>query len=306
MVRTDDIDDPVESHAQQAGVTHEVKHLFGHSLAGQRPQSLAGPACHDDDVSHAVTLARPTLARRGGEPTRATYADGVLILDRLNRRTAIDGASPFLTHYADGQRTELSARSFANWVTKTANLVVDEYALEPGDTVRLTVADAHPMHWMTLIWTMAAWQAGLTVVDEAADLEVAGPEAASASPAGPGGGMAVACSLHPLGLGLVDLPSGWTDFSTAALAQPDDWFGETAADSDLAWDVENDHLSFADLAEVDARAGRSVVSGIRDRWEAVRTCLLAPLLGGGSTLIVAGDPNPAELERIAAAEKADL
>lgn len=228
----------------------------------------------------------------------------MLILDRLRRRTAIDGASPFLTHYADGQRTELSARSFANWVTKTANLVVDEYALEPGDTVRLTVADAYPMHWMTLIWTMAAWQAGLTVVDEAADLEVAGPEAASFG--GAPGGLAVACSLHPLGLGLVGLPSGWTDFSTAALAQPDDWFGETAADSDLAWAVENDHLSFADLAEVDARAGRSVVSGVLDRWQAVRTCLLAPLLGGGSTVIVAGDPSPTELERIAAAEKADL
>jgi uncharacterized protein (TIGR03089 family) len=228
----------------------------------------------------------------------------VLILDRLRRRTAIDGASPFLTHYAGGQRAELSGRSFANWVTKTANLVVDEYALEPGDTIRLFVADAHPAHWMTLIWTMAAWQAGLTVVDGAADLEVAGPEVATTG--APADGPAVACSLHPLGLGLVDLPRGWTDFSTAALAQPDDWFGETAADADPAWAVDDDHLSFADLAEVDARGGRSVVYGVLDRWEAVRTCLLAPLLGGGSTVIVAGDPDPDELERIAAAEKADL
>lgn len=228
----------------------------------------------------------------------------VLILDRLNRRTAIDGASPFLTHYADGQRTELSARSFANWVAKTANLVVDEYSLEPGDTVRLTLADAHPAHWMTLIWTMAAWQAGLTVVDGRADLEVAGPEVVAAGT--PADSPAVACSLHPLGMGLADLPPGWADFSTAALAQPDDWFGETAADSAAAWAVGDDELTFADLARVDARASRRVVSGILDRWEAVRACLLAPLLGGGSTVIVAGDPDSADLDRIAAAEKADL
>lgn len=228
---------------------------------------------------------------------------GVLILDQLRRRTAVDGASPFLTHYADGQRTELSARSFANWVNKTANLVVDEYALEPSDTIRLTVAVDHPAHWMTLIWTMAAWQAGLTIVDAAADLEVTGPEVVSAAarPDGP----AMACSLHPLGLGLTGLPQGWTDFSTAALAQPDDWFGEAAADSDLAWTVDDKELTFAELAEVDARGSRSLVSGVLDRWEAVRTCLLAPLLGGGSTVIIAGDPDTAELDRIAAAEKAD-
>jgi uncharacterized protein (TIGR03089 family) len=225
----------------------------------------------------------------------------VLILDRLHHRTMTDGVSPFLTYYSGPERTELSARSFTNWVLKTANLLGDEFDLGPGDTIRLTVAETHPAHWMTLIWTMAAWQAGLTVVDTAADLEVAGPEIGGAP-----GGPAVACSLHPLGVGLRNLPAGWTDFSTAALAQPDTWFGETAAESDPAWAVDDDHLTFADLVEMDARAGRSVVSGVLDRWEAVRTCLVEPLLGGGSTVVVAGDPTRDELEKIAEAEKADL
>lgn len=227
---------------------------------------------------------------------------GVLILDRLTQRTRLDGTLPFLTFYSGEERTELSVRSFANWVAKTANLLVDEFDLAPGDRVRLTLAQAHPTHWMTLIWTMAAWQAGLTVVDTAADLEVSGPQVSGTTD-----GPAVACSLHPLGLGLTGLPPGWTDFSTAALAQPDEWFGAgPESESEPAWEVGERRLTFGDLTLVDARAGRVLVSGLRDRWESVRACLLAPLLGGGSTVIVTGDPTTAALERIAADEKADL
>ena len=48
----------------------QVEHLLGHPLPGQRPQALAGATCHDDDVSHDVTLASPHFARRRGEPSR--------------------------------------------------------------------------------------------------------------------------------------------------------------------------------------------------------------------------------------------
>lgn len=227
---------------------------------------------------------------------------GVLILQVLPRRLHSDAVSPFLTHYSGTDRTELSARSFANWVSKTANLVVDEFGMDPGDRIRLAVADDHPGHWMTLVWTMAAWQAGLCVVDTDADLLVAGPEVS-----GPATGPAVACSLHPLGLGLRDLPSGWTDFSTAALAQPDEWFGAGPDDeSDPAWVRDGSLRTFADLAAVDASAARRVIAGVRDPWQAVQSCLLAPLFGGGSTVVVAGETTPEDLERIAEAEKADL
>ncbi len=49
---------------------------------------------------------------------------------------ATDPNRPLLTWYDDatGERTELSGATLANWVAKTANLLVDELALGPGGT----------------------------------------------------------------------------------------------------------------------------------------------------------------------------
>src|SRR5689334_21049872 len=75
-----------------------------------------------------------------------------------------DGASPFLTYYDDvtGERIELSALTTANWVAKTANLLVDEYDLEPGETVAIGL----PPHWLSVVWALATWSAGASLTSQ--------------------------------------------------------------------------------------------------------------------------------------------
>lgn len=231
---------------------------------------------------------------------------GVLLHDILARRASTDGSGPFLTCYVSApearpDRTELSARSFANWVAKTANLLTDEIGLDPGDRVELRLAADHPGHWMTLIWVMAAWQAGLTVTDRNGDVVVDGPRPPASTPTVP----AYAASLHPLGLGLRDLPPGWLDFSSAALAQPDDWFGEGPEDADaVAWEVAGVERSFAELTSVTPSARRGLVVDPRSAWDAVQECLAAPLLGGGSSVVAIGVDETTRA-RIAVDEKVE-
>ncbi|GAB3714433.1 TIGR03089 family protein [Mariniluteicoccus flavus] len=204
-----------------------------------------------------------------------------LLPDLLADRVRRDPASPFLTHYGSPtERTELSARTFSNWADKTANLLVDEADLGPGDRVRLDLLATHPAHWMTLVWVAGVWRAGLAVVDGDADLVVTGPDAGG----GPG---SYACSLHPLALGLRDLPAGVRDFSADALAQPDAWFGEGPEADALAWSVGGVDLTHADVSAGEGRGSRAVVVSEGDALAAVRAALVAPLLGGGSSVVVA-------------------
>lgn len=85
-----------------------------------------------------------------------------LLADALRR----DGARPFLTAYDDasGERVELSVATTANWVAKTANFLVDETGLEPGDTLGVLL----PLHWQTAVVLLACWSAGGVVAWDAA------------------------------------------------------------------------------------------------------------------------------------------
>jgi uncharacterized protein (TIGR03089 family) len=80
-----------------------------------------------------------------------------LLADALRR----DGARPFLTAYDDasGERVELSVATTANWVAKTANFLVEEIGVEPGDSVGVML----PLHWQTAIVLLACWSAGAVV-----------------------------------------------------------------------------------------------------------------------------------------------
>ena len=66
-----------------------------------------------------------------------------------------------LTFYDDatGERTELSGTTLANWVAKTANLLVDGCGLGPGDRAAVLL----PPHWQTAAVLLGAWSAGLEV-----------------------------------------------------------------------------------------------------------------------------------------------
>lgn len=75
---------------------------------------------------------------------------------------------PRLTWYGgDGERIELSGAVLVNWVSKTTNLLVEEFDAEPGTVVATDL----PPHWRTLVWALATWRAGahLRVVEDTSD-----------------------------------------------------------------------------------------------------------------------------------------
>ena len=88
-----------------------------------------------------------------------------LLAERLRQRVRIDGSAPLLTYYdvSSGERVELSAISFGNWVDKTSNLLVDELAVTEGEAISMPLAHEAPGHWLTAVWQLACWQVGLTV-----------------------------------------------------------------------------------------------------------------------------------------------
>lgn len=226
--------------------------------------------------------------------------DTPAVLAALQRRARTAGAEPLLTHYdiASGGRTELSVATFANWVAKTANLIEDLGA--DAGQVALPLALQRPGHWMTLLWPLAAWQRECTVSPqvEAADLVVIGPE--DPQPILPGA--TFACSLHPLGLGLRNLPAGVLDFTTEALAQPDRAGTLPSGPNAPAWIDGTLVLSHDEVAEVTPVAGRVLVRPT-DALGTLQAASLAPLLGGGSVVVVEGDADDARLVAIRLAER---
>lgn len=72
-----------------------------------------------------------------------------------------DPGRPRLTWYgAQGERVELSGAVLQNWVSKTVNLLVEEFDAGPGTRVVLDL----PVHWRTVVWALAAWRCGATAV----------------------------------------------------------------------------------------------------------------------------------------------
>ena len=88
----------------------------------------------------------------------------------LAAAVAVDPTRPLLTWYDDGtgERTELSGATLANWVAKTANLLVDGAGTQPGDRTVVLL----PPHWQTAAVLLGAWSAGLEVATAAGPGEV--------------------------------------------------------------------------------------------------------------------------------------
>jgi len=223
------------------------------------------------------------------------------IVRALAQAARARGAEPLLTWYRPetGGRTELSVRTLANWVDKTANLLDD---LGVDGAVAGPVSIAHPGHWMSLLWPLAAWQHGCSYhagePDQGCELAVVGPEAPRPLP----GLVTIACSLHPLGLGLRDLPDGVLDFSGEALAQPDAHAVVPVEASQTAWTDDEQEFDHVATSLVQPRPGRVLVRPTT-AWETLAGALLGPLLGGGSAVVVEGPVEPDALARLAAAER---
>ncbi|TDC64579.1 TIGR03089 family protein [Actinomadura sp. GC306] len=236
----------------------------------------------------------------------------------LRRRLADDPSSPLVTFYDDasGERVELSARTFDNWVAKTANFLVDGLAAEPGTRAVLVL----PPHWQTAVWLMACWSAGVVAepVDPAA-VRGRGAAGATAEPAGPaepyilavaeevlddvltdevlagGAEEIVGLSLHALGGPLADGPPGVTDYSAEVRGHGDRFVPDPEVTPETpAIRVTNATLSGAELVAAGRAAAGKWRLEARDRLlvgmsfgtlDGVLTGLVAPLISGASVII---------------------
>ncbi|GAB3850576.1 TIGR03089 family protein [Micromonospora andamanensis] len=223
---------------------------------------------------------------------------------------ASDPNRPLLTWYDDatGERTELSGATLANWVAKTANLLVDELALGPGDTAAVLL----PPHWQSAAVLLGCWSAGLTV--RSAELTVR-PDGSAIPPAGsalaeqPGevdvlfaaadrlveadawpANDRYALALHPFALPLREVPAGFADYVTEVRAHGDHFTAYPPGGPD--------HTALRTRA-----AGRALELGISpadrllvdvDRHPDPLDWLLAPL-SAGATMVLCAHPDPARL-----------
>ena len=231
-----------------------------------------------------------------------------LIAELLARRVRSDGSAPLVTYYDTdaGSRTELSATTLANWVAKTSNLLTDELLVSPGTPVELLVAERDPGHWMTLVWALASWQTGAVVTfgrPDEARLVVCGPAYAEVEP---GDAELVACSLHPLGLGLEPpVPAGVVDYAAEVRGQPDVWSGVPVAPGAPAW---RDHERVLDQTELLAggpAARQRVLVRPGEAWATVREAVVTPLRDGGSSVVLAGAADEERIRHVSLAERVD-
>lgn len=218
------------------------------------------------------------------------------LTDRLLRPLSSQPARPLITHYDDaaGTRVELSVATVANWAAKTANWLVDEFDVTPGDEVAVLL----PAHWQTAGVLLGAWWCGAHVVAEPAGTRVAfvAPESAA------DGAQALAVvALDPLGRGLASAPpAGALDYLAEARLSGDQFSPLSPIGGDTP------ALASSTVDEVADRAGeRAGKLGIASGDRVLSTLawnipgglvdgLLAPL-AAGAHLVQVTNPDPAKL-----------
>ena len=142
----------------------------------------------------------------------------------LAHSVSVDPGRPLVTFYDDatGERVELSATTYANWVAKTASLLCEEHDLARGDRLRVDL----PPHWLGAVVLGAAWTAGLVLTDatDPADVDavVCGPDGLARWSALAADVPVLACSLLPLGVRFAEpLPAHVHDVGVEVWGQPD-------------------------------------------------------------------------------------
>ncbi|GIH08653.1 TIGR03089 family protein [Rhizocola hellebori] len=200
---------------------------------------------------------------------------------------AADPTRPMLTWYDEGtgERTELSGATLANWVNKTANLLVDELGLAEGDVAVIQL----PAHWQTAAILLACWTVGLSVADEGAGEVSFGLPTATAD---------YAVGLHPFALPVRNLPDGVQDWVLSARAHGDFYGGppaSAAANADLV------AAAARRANELGLSRGDRVLVNV-DSHDSVTDWLLAPIAAGCS-MVLCRNADPATLDRRAATER---
>lgn len=125
---------------------------------------------------------------------------------------------PRLTWYGDGgDRVELTGRVLAQWVAKTAHLLLEEADVEPGSLVRVALGP----DWRAPVFWLAAWYLGAAVegpgtVPSPPDVAVV-REGDDVVP----GAVTVVVASAALPGPATDLPPGAVDYGGEVSAQPD-------------------------------------------------------------------------------------
>jgi uncharacterized protein (TIGR03089 family) len=223
-----------------------------------------------------------------------------------------DPTTPLLTYYDDatGDRTELSGATLDNWVSKTANLLLDGIGLAPGDTVAVLM----PPHWQTAAVVLGVSAAGLAAdLDDRpgpADALFTTPDQVTTA-AGKATGDRYATGLLPLAMPLRELPAGYQDYVLEVRNYGDHFGGAPVGPDDaaLAGPVPLSHLAVLRTAteraaELGVAAGDRVLIDARSYPDPI-DWLFAPLVAGAS-IVLCANLDPAKLDARATAEKASV
>ncbi|CAB4764280.1 unannotated protein [freshwater metagenome] len=221
-----------------------------------------------------------------------TFAD--LLQTQLRR----DPGRPFVTFYdvATGERTELSLTTYANWVAKAANLLVEELDLEQDDVLLLDL----PSHWLGPVFLGAAWTVGLEVAyageDATPDAVVCGPQGLASWAPRADEVAVVASALHPLGLRFPDgVPPGVHDLGVEIWSQPDAFLGLAAVGpSEPDWEAAASGSLLTEGGRLLSTANPASPPGL--------PVLTEPLARGGSLVLVVG-ADETRLESVATDER---
>ncbi|HEY7173581.1 MAG TPA: TIGR03089 family protein [Micromonosporaceae bacterium] len=225
-----------------------------------------------------------------------------------------DPARPLLTYYDDatGERTELSGATLGNWVAKTSNTLVDDLDLRPGQWASVGL----PPHWQTAAVLLACWTVGLAVTTAPDPAEVAFVATGLAAEEWPAVERYV-LGLHPMGLPLASVPSGYLDFTAEIRTHGDHFTPRERVVPDtpaLRWtgaDAITHEETQADLCS--RAAGHAASLGLpadgrvlidTDAHRDPIDWLVAPL-ATGTTVVLCANTDVATLDARAAGERVD-
>ena len=219
---------------------------------------------------------------------------------RFSAAVAVDPTRPLLTWYDDGkdERTELSGATLANWVAKTANLLVSGTGLDAGDRAVALLAP----HWQTAAVLLGCWSAGIVVSMLPGEAEVGfatPPRAAELTQP-----ERYLVGLHPLGLPLPEVPDGYADFTGAARGFGDRFAPSVPIDADDPAGFGYSHTELI-AAAVQRAEKLEIEPGDRVLIDAARypdplNWLLAPL-SVDATIVLCGQLDPDKVwERVGA------
>jgi uncharacterized protein (TIGR03089 family) len=206
-----------------------------------------------------------------------------------------DGANPFLTYYDDvtGERIELSAVTTANWVAKTANLLVDEYDLEAGETVAIGL----PPHWLGVVWALSTWSAGATVTTGEGAVAITGPDFGTR-----GSRETIASALLPLGGRFREpVPAGIHDYGAEVYNHPDLFVPfDPPTPATPAYDAKT-HAEL--IAAAEPITDRVLTTTSLVVPEGIGT--LIGVIAGGGSIVLCRNLDPAKVDRRISDEKVD-